>query len=62
MSKLFLHTRDDVPSKPVVSCETKPTTGNKLWTKKSPLGNLGVTYCVKLLLKFCGTKAGLLIK
>lgn len=57
-SKLLTHTKDDVPPKPVASCGTKPTTGDKLWTKRSPLGNLGVVCCMKLVLRFSGTRAG----
>ena len=62
MSKLLLHTRDNIPPKPVASCGTKLTTGDKFWTKKLPLGNLGVAYCIKLVLRFSKTRAGQWVK
>ncbi len=55
-------TRNDVSPKPVASCGTKPTTGDKLWTKRSSLGNLGVACCMKLILRFSGTQAGRWVK
>lgn len=55
-SKLLSNTRNDIVPKPVVLCKNKPTTRDKLWTKRSPLDNLEVNYFMKLMLRFSKTQ------
>lgn len=62
VSKLFLYTRNNIPPKPVTSYGTKPIIGDELQIKRSPLDNLEIAYCMKLVLKFSETQAGRQVK